>query len=125
MDSVVHFEIPAADVKRAEKFYSTIFGWKMDPQSDMNYTLVQTAEVGEDRRPKERGIINGGMMKRSNDVSAPVVYMYVKEINDTIKKIEKQGGSVVQGKTHVMGSMYTAYFKDSEGNVMGLVQGMM
>jgi uncharacterized protein len=51
--------------------------------------------------------------------------MYVKDVDKTLKEIEKKGGKVVQGKTHVNGDMYTAYFEDSEGNVMGLVQGMM
>ena len=28
--SIVHFEIPADDVERARKFYSTLFGWKIE-----------------------------------------------------------------------------------------------
>ena len=28
--TVVHFEIPADDVERARKFYSTLFGWKIE-----------------------------------------------------------------------------------------------
>lgn len=28
--TVVHFEIPAEDVDRARKFYSTLFGWKIE-----------------------------------------------------------------------------------------------
>ena len=28
--TIVHFEIPADDVERARKFYSTLFGWKID-----------------------------------------------------------------------------------------------
>ena len=64
------------------------------------------------------------MMKRSKNVSAPVVYMHVKEINEVVRRIKRKGGKLVQAKTHVMGKVYTAYFKDSEGNVMGLVQGM-
>ena len=29
MDSVVHFEIPAKDVKRASAFYEKAFGWQI------------------------------------------------------------------------------------------------
>jgi uncharacterized protein len=30
MPTIVHFEIPADDVDRAKKFYSDLFGWKME-----------------------------------------------------------------------------------------------
>ena len=30
MPTIVHFEIPADDVDRAKKFYSELFGWKME-----------------------------------------------------------------------------------------------
>jgi len=125
MDRVVHFEIPAGDVKRAKKFYSSIFGWKTEDFPGMNYTILYSTELDKKtRRPKVPGAINGGMMKRSKKVKSPVIYMYVDEIDETMKKVKKQGGRVVQPKTHVQGKMYTAYFKDSEGNLMGLVQGM-
>jgi len=125
MDSVVHFEIPASNVGRAKKFYGSIFGWKTENYPAMDYTILHTVETDrKTMKPKQPGAINGGMMKRSAKVKTPVIYMYVKDINSTIKKIKSQKGSVVQGKTHVQGKMYTAYFKDSEGNVMGLVQGM-
>ncbi len=125
MDSIVHFEIPAANMARAKKFYSSIFGWKMKPFPAMDYTMVYTGETGKDGMMKKKGMINGGMIKRSGKVKAPVLYMYVNNIDAVLKKITKKGGKVVQAKMKVSGSMYTAYFKDCEGNVMGLVQGMM
>jgi predicted enzyme related to lactoylglutathione lyase len=30
MPTIVHFEIPADDVERSKKFYSNLFGWKID-----------------------------------------------------------------------------------------------
>ncbi|MDE1825597.1 MAG: VOC family protein [Candidatus Micrarchaeota archaeon] len=126
MDGVVHFEIPAMNVKRAKDFYTSIFGWNAEDYPQMNYTLFHTGEVDKKTRMlKKPGMINGGMMKRNSKIKSPVVYMYVKSISATLNKIKKQGGKVVTGKTHVSGNMYTAYFKDSEGNIMGLAQGMM
>lgn len=124
MDGVVHFEIPAKSVKRAQKFYSDIFGWEMTPFPQMNYVSIRTTAVDKKMRPKRPGMINGGMMKKTAKIKSPVVYMYVKDVNSTLNRIKKNGGSVVQGKTHIMNKMYMAYFKDSEGNVMALVQGM-
>lgn len=126
MDSVVHFEIPSANSARAKKFYSSVFGWKAKEYPKMNYTIWSTVEVDKKTmRPKTPGAINGGMIKRGKIVKAPVIYMYVKDIDSTIAKVKKQGGNALGKKAHVQGDMYTAYFKDSEGNVMGLVQGMM
>ncbi len=33
---VVHFEIPADDVERAQSFYQEAFGWQITPMPDMN-----------------------------------------------------------------------------------------
>ena len=64
MDKVVHFEIPVDDLKRAQNFYKIIFGWTIEPMPKMNYTILITVEVDEKFMPKEKGAINGGMMKR-------------------------------------------------------------
>ncbi len=45
MDKVVHFEIPADDLARAQKFYQSVFGWKMDAVPDMEYILIGTTQV--------------------------------------------------------------------------------
>jgi predicted enzyme related to lactoylglutathione lyase len=35
MGKVVHFEIPADNLQRAKKFYSTVFGWTMNDYPEM------------------------------------------------------------------------------------------
>jgi predicted enzyme related to lactoylglutathione lyase len=30
MPTIVHFEVPADDVERSKKFYSDLFGWKIE-----------------------------------------------------------------------------------------------
>ena len=122
MDKVVHFEIPADDVSRASAFYRSIFGWELTDMSGqgMDYTLVQTAAVNERQQPTEPGAINGGMMKRSADVPAPVITIEVSAIDDALKQVEGAGGSVVAPRQEIPGMGAFAYFKDSEGNVLGL-----
>lgn len=122
MDKVVHFEIPAANVERARKFYSNVFQWKITPIPDMNYNMVQTAPSGKNMRSKVAGAINGGMMKRWAKVPAPVIYMDVRNIDASIAKIKRNGGKLVAPKQKVPGVGYTAYVKDSEGNVIGVWQ---
>jgi uncharacterized protein len=124
MDKVVHFEIPVDDAARAKEFYRSIFDWQLDDM-DMGggnvYTTVTTTPIDEQRRiPTEPGAINGGLMQRSPDTPAPVITIDVAAIDDALKKIEAEGGSVVQPRTEIPGMGAFAYFKDSEGNVVGL-----
>lgn len=123
MDSVVHFEIPADDLKRASAFYKKAFGWTAEEFQGMGYWMLGTTDVDEKTRmPKRPGAINGGMGKREGPLKGIVVTISVPDIDKTLEKVEKLGGKTVQ-KKQSMGEMgYTAYFKDSEGNVVGLWQ---
>lgn len=123
MDKVVHFEIPADDTARAKDFYASIFGWDVndhDMGNGMIYTTLGTVPVDEKMMPSEPGAINGGMMSRSADVSGPVITVGVSSIDDTLKKIEGNGGSTIQPRTEIENMGAFAYFRDSEGNTMGL-----
>jgi predicted enzyme related to lactoylglutathione lyase len=121
MDKIVHFEIPADDVARAKNFYRSSFGWQLDDMpGGMDYTIVRTVDVDEQQMPKEPGAINGGMMKRSPDTPSPVITINVDSIDDSLKKVEAGGGSVVRPRQAIPGMGAFAYFKDTEGNVMGL-----
>ena len=122
MGKVVHFEIPADDLLRAKKFYGTVFGWKMNEMPEMEYVMVGTTESNEDGMPREPGAINGGMLKRQDPVRNPVVTIDVESIDDTLASVEKNGGRVVRAKLAVGDMGFTAYFRDSEGNVIGLWQ---
>ena len=121
MGKVVHFEIPTDDEARAREFYSSIFGWQLQPMDEMQYTLVRTTPVDEQTQlPTEPGAINGGLMKRSAETPAPVITVDVDSIDDSLKQIESSGGSTVTPRTEIPGMGAFAYFKDTEGNVVGL-----
>lgn len=121
---VGHFEIPADKPERARKFYSATFGWKMSEMPEMEYTMVTTGPGDEKGTPTAPGYIGGGIGKRGGALEHPVVTIVVDEITAAEKDIEKNGGKIVQRKQAIGdGSMgWTAYFKDSEGNVVGLYQ---
>jgi hypothetical protein len=123
MRKVVHFEIPAEDLSRAKSFYGGIFGWELHsmPIGEDEYTLATTTPVDETTMaPTEAGAINGGMMQRSAEISGPVITIDVESIDDVLGRIEAAGGSTVTPKMPIPGMGAVAYFKDSEGNVMGL-----
>jgi hypothetical protein len=123
MDPVVHFEIPAKDVKRASAFYSKAFGWNLNQFPGFEYWSVVTTDSDQNGMPKSPGSINGGMGKKG--VMAPkavTVTVSVADIDATLASVKKLGGSPV-GKKMPVGDMgWSAYFEDTEGNVIGLWQ---
>ena len=123
MDKVVHFEIPADDVERAKDFYGAVFGWQLDTQpiGEGEYTSVITTAIDpQTYAPTEPGGINGGMMRRSADTPSPVITVGVEDIDRSLKEVEANGGTVVTPRTPIPDMGAFAYFKDPEGNVMGL-----
>jgi predicted enzyme related to lactoylglutathione lyase len=87
----------------------------------MDYTIAMTTAVDEQTQlPTEPGAINGGMMKRSADTPSPVLTVGVDSIDDSMKRVEAAGGTVVTPRTEIPGMGAFAYFKDTEGNVLGL-----
>jgi len=118
---VVHFEIPADDQERARKFYQEALGWRVEPVPGMDYSMVITTDMdAATGQPTAAGAINGGMMAREGRVTHPVITVDVPDINATLKTVEELGGAVVIPRSEIPGVGYTAYFQDSEGNVMGL-----
>jgi uncharacterized protein len=123
MRKVVHFEIPADDVERAKGFYGEVFGWQLNttPVGDGEYTSVITTSVDPQTfAPTEPGGINGGMTERSGNIPSPVITIGVDDIDQRLKEVETNGGAVVTPRTAIPGMGAFAYFKDPEGNVMGL-----
>jgi predicted enzyme related to lactoylglutathione lyase len=42
--NIVHIEIPAADAEKAGKFYQDLFGWKIETDPVLNYTMWEPVE---------------------------------------------------------------------------------
>ncbi len=122
MDKVVHFEIPAANLNRAKKFYQQTFDWKLTDYPEMQYVIAHTGAVDKKNMLKEKGVINGGMMKKSATVKAPSLSIQVDNIDTAMAKVKKAGGKLIKGKMKVGEMGWMCYFKDTEGNVLSLWQ---
>lgn len=110
-------------MKRAQKFYADVFGWQINEMPQMNYTMVGTTPSDQNGMPKELGAINGGMGKKAGPLQNPVITIQVDSIDEALKTVQSHGGKIEQKKMPVGNMGWTAYFKDTEGNVMGLFQG--
>jgi predicted enzyme related to lactoylglutathione lyase len=123
MPRVSHFEIHADDPDRAIKFYSGLFGWEFQKwDGPMPYWLIKT---GPDSEPG----INGGLMKRMGPppgdmqpVNAYVCTTAVSDLDARLVKALGSGGTLALAKMPVPGVGWLAYFKDPEGNILGMIQ---
>jgi predicted enzyme related to lactoylglutathione lyase len=117
---VVHFEIPYDDGERARTFYREAFDWQLQEMPGMEYTLAMTGPSG-DQGPTEAGYINGGLLAREESAApGPVVVMDVPSIDTALATVERLGGSTVVPKQPIGEMGFTAYVRDTEGNVVGL-----
>lgn len=115
MNKVVHFEIPADDTARAVDFYKKVFNWRIDTwEGPVEYHLIT---AGADDEPG----INGAITRRGENQTT-VNTVEVDSVDDYIKKIEEAGGRIVLPKMPVPGVGWMAYFEDTEGNKMGILE---
>ncbi len=116
MPRVVHFEINVDETERAIKFYSDVFGWKIQKwDGPFDYWLITT---GEDDEPG----INGGLMKRESPSATTVNTIDVPSVDDFAARITAHGGKILQPKAAIPGVGYFAYCQDTEGNTFGIME---
>ncbi|MEJ2505401.1 MAG: hypothetical protein P8Y81_03950 [Ignavibacteriaceae bacterium] len=94
---------------------------KMNPV--VHFELPTTSEVGEDRFPKQRGTINGGIYQKSDMTSPhPSIVISVDDINESIEKVKKAGGKVLGEPMPIPGVGSFVSFIDTEGNQLSMLQ---
>ena len=126
MDPVVHFEMPYEDAARVSRFYSSVFGWKLEAQGGQmgNYLVARTTESGADGWPKKVGRINGGFFAKKPDWPAqvPSVVISVDDMKAAMAKVRAAGGKVLGEPMDIPGVGKYVSFTDPEGNRVSLVQ---
>ncbi len=126
MNPVVHFELPAEDRERMADFYKKTFGWQSQLLGpDMgDYVLVTTTDTDGNGMVKTPGTINGGFYKKSGAAPTehPSVVIQVDDIEEAMNKIKQAGGDILADPDEIPGVGMFTYFKDTEGNVVGILQ---
>ncbi|HEY1368894.1 MAG TPA: VOC family protein [Gaiellaceae bacterium] len=110
--SLVHFEVQAKDLDRAQGFWNGVFGWNIQPSGmpEMDYRMVQTGE-GQ----------GGGFYQADNPSGHLTVYFDTDDIDATIGKVRESGGEA-EDKQPIPGIGWFAGCKDTEGNAFSLFQ---
>jgi len=104
------------DVQKAIAFYENVFGWKFQKwDGPMDYWLIMT---GDEIEPG----IDGGLGYEEAGFPKVVNTIDVNDIDDIIKKIERNGGKIVKPNHAIPKVGWLAYFKDSEGVISGSMQ---
>ena len=94
-----------------QRFYGSLFGWKVDDSNPMQYGLVEKAGEG----------IGGGIC---TSPAAPkvTVYVAVDDLEASLEKARSLGGRTLMEPHAVPGGPEIALFEDPQGNTIGLLR---
>lgn len=122
MGRVIHFEIHATDPEALVSYYTELLGWTFELQQGMEYWLIRTGVEGEPG-------IGGGLLRRPvpGPAGGPVLNAFVCTVQvdslaDTLARNEALGGEVALPRMPVTGLGWLAYVKDTDGNILGLLE---
>ena len=102
-----------ASSDKVKKFFTLVFGWKIDSDPQYDYGQVSATQAG----------IGGGIGPGAPGAPNKVTfYIEVPDITAYLKKIEAAGGKTVMPETN-MGTVSFGQFNDPAGNLVGLFKG--
>jgi len=118
MANIAYFQIPADDVDRAKKFYQSLLGWKIEPDTTLQDKSLQWQNIitGE---PQDGTMNTGGLYKRMGP--GPIMnFVRVEDIVKILDRVERRGGKIMMPKTEIKSVGLVAVIQDTEGNSIGL-----
>ena len=111
------FEIPAADINRAEKFYSQILDVKMQ---SMDFGSLKMSTFPMDGGGVSGALCQGEPYKPSQDGS--LIYLNANpDLSAALSKVEEAGGKILMPKKQISEEYgFMSLIIDSEGNRVAL-----
>ena len=117
INAVNWFEIPVKDIERARKFYETVLNTKLTLEELEPFTMAffpMTLGV-----PGAAGtLIKAESYEPSH--AGTVVYFSVDDIDETLRRINANGGKTLLPKKGIGEYGFIAHFEDTEGNRLAL-----
>jgi predicted enzyme related to lactoylglutathione lyase len=110
------FEIPAADLPRATRFYDAVLARKLKSETmgSMKLSVFAYGQSG----------VGGCLIEGEGHTPAAdgtLVYLSVSSLDDALERAWHAGGKIVLPKTALPEGMgFFAHILDSEGNLVGL-----
>jgi predicted enzyme related to lactoylglutathione lyase len=112
---IVHIEIPTQNGKESGEFYEKLFGWHIEHDDAMDYTMFDPHDGP-----------GGGFSPLGENVKVGDILIYVnsEDIEADLKKAQSLGGSVLVEKAEIPNIGWYGIFKDPTGNMIGLYTSM-
>ena len=106
-----HVELSTDDVKKAKKFYASVFAWKLNDLPAMSYTMIDVS-----------GGVGGGLQKKQTpeQPAAWLPYVQVDDVKATIAKVLKAGGKSVLDYQEIGEMGAIGIFVDPQGATLGV-----
>ena len=112
-NSVVHFEVGAADDGLLVAFYGDLFDWGLQGFTGGGYTMINT---------RGGSGINGGIGKSQTGEPWSAFYVETDDLQATLDQANSLGGTTVMPVTDLGGAVTIAMFNDPDGLLIGLTQ---
>ncbi|WP_327146903.1 VOC family protein [Nocardia sp. NBC_01327] len=100
-----------SDLATAKALYTALLG--IEPQTDSSFY------VGFDTEGQHIGLVPAS---DTQDVTAPVTYWHVPDIEAKLAEVTAAGATVKEPAREVGEGRLVATFADTDGNVLGLIQ---
>jgi predicted enzyme related to lactoylglutathione lyase len=115
-----HFAIHADQVDRARSFYENVFDWGFEPWGPPNFYLIHTG-------PKDDRGLQGALQQRQQTLDGAGMRGFectigVDDLDAILALIPRFGGTVVSKPFAIDGVGRLAFFHDTEGNRVGVMQ---
>ncbi len=118
MNQVAFFEIPVLDLKKAEAFFGTIFGWSFEEMRGLpDVRLISNLPQGP-----------AGLIFKTKSIpkkAGVIMHIEVPNIDETLKSVKKARGKVTQKKTLIPGQGWYAYFTTPDGCMLAVWQSLL
>ena len=117
-NAISWFEIPVADIDRAQAFYETVLGRKLRREDFGDQALA----VFPYDKPATGGALQAGAKASARAGSGIRIYLdCMPSIDAVLARVETAGGQVVAPKSALPPGMgFIAHLRDTEGNEVGL-----
>ncbi len=116
---VIYFEIPVKNMEKAITFYHAVFGFEFEKENidgnEMALFPLKENETG----------ISGALAKGKTYIpskNGTLIYFDSENIDETLIRVEKNGGKTLYPKTSIGKLGFVAEFEDCEGNRIAIHQ---
>jgi hypothetical protein len=112
-----HLALNADDVQRAKGFYETVFGWRFEPWGPPDYYQARNVCDGAIAALQHRRELKAGTRMAGFEAT-----LDVENLDAAMAAIEAAGGRMLSPPIYIEEVGRLAYFEDTEGNLVGVMQ---